>query len=328
MQALASRAMRTARLRPLCAMLASATVVATAPALRAAEVGENLPCHSVRLAIDPRLDATWTSAATDLRAKLEGLGPSECGHVAIAVDRDVRGAAVRALASDGRETRRTLGNPRSLAPVVLGLLAMAPDEPSARQPSALALAVDPRELPPPDEKPATPLDHPKDLGLTVGVATGVRAGLPTQVAMADAELRVDLHVREWFVLASLRYAPIAASPRFLNNDGDTYSEIAVALGVGRTFRAGPSTFDLALVPSVAVLSMETSDDVDQDLAELRIGGSGRWAYPIGGNWRFTVTLDSDLAPGAFAGSSRADPTLPPFPAWTMGLRVGAAASLL
>jgi hypothetical protein len=167
------------------------------------------------------------------------------------------------------------------------------------------------------------------IGLELGFAVGIRVGVPTDVAMAELEMRVDLHVRDWIVLLGLRYAPVAAISS-IAADADSYGEGALVLGVGRELRWGRSSLDLVASPTLAFVSMETDSPVEKSgsLAQLRLAGAARFGYAIGRDWRFTITLDSELAPGSLVKARYADPALPPLPAWTLGLRLGASARLL
>ncbi len=326
--------------RATAGLVLAAALAAWSPPASARDDDDAPRCEAVRLRVDPGLGPRWRSAASALRAELETLRPPECAEVAIDLDPDAAGAAVRARASDGREAKRTLRDPRGLVPVVLGLLAVAPANVEGEGSDADATdgvpagpaPDDPLDLPPADEHPRIlRVERPRELGLAMGVATGARAGLPTEVAMADLEVHADVLVRDWILGAGLRYAPFAASPRFTPGDGDTYEETAIALGVGRRLHAGRSGFDLMLVPSVAFVSIESNGpvgaDTGRDHAQWRLGGAGRWSYPFARGWRFTTTLDSELAPGALA-HHHASYTVAPFPAWTLGLRIGAMADLL
>jgi hypothetical protein len=64
------------------------------------------------------------------------------------------------------------------------------------------------------------------------------------------------------------------------------------------------------------------------VVEFRVGAAARWSVPVSPGWRFTLTLDTDLAPEGVARPVRVEPEEPPLPAWTGSLRLGASGELL
>jgi hypothetical protein len=165
--------------------------------------------------------------------------------------------------------------------------------------------------------------------VTLGISTGVRVGVPTDVAMWDTELRADVLLRNWSILVFMRYAPLAAVSG-IAPDTDAYQEMGVGFGVGREFRWGRHTLDVTASPSVVFVTLEADSPMEEEgeLAQFRFNAAARYGYGLGRGWRFTLTLDSEAAPSSLIKARYADPALPPVPAWTVGFRLGAAASLL
>jgi hypothetical protein len=298
-------------------------------------------CDLVVIDSSPRLDPPFARAVETLRDVVahELTGP-ECSPVRLHVEASPEGVVVRAESRDGLETTRVVRDPRSLVPIVLGLLAAAPPEPTprptpdrppARNPAQAAITpdADPHDLPdfPPATRPRS--NAPAAVGVAIGLSTGIRAGVPTDVAMLDSELRADVLIHEWLLLALMRYAPLAAVSG-IALDPDAYEEIGVGFGVGRELRWKKHTLDLTVSPSVVFVTIETDSpkEVEGELAQLRFNLGARYGYAVGAGWRFTLTLDTDVAPSSLIKARYPAPGLPPVPAWTTGFRLGAASNLL
>jgi hypothetical protein len=289
-------------------------------------------CATLDIEVAADLDPAWTAVAATVPAALQRvLSPDECAHAAVslACGPKAGSAEVTLRTADGRVATRRVEEPRGLFPVILGLLAGAPAQPP---PSSGGPHAEPDRNEVPDFRvPAPEPPRPGDTGagLVVGFALGARGGLPSRVLMADIELFAEVILRSWIVLATVRYAPIATLPG-VTLDGDQYEEAALGLGVGRRFQWGPSSLDVSFVPTLAIVSMETDSPVEASgtVSDLRLDASGRYGYATGRNWRFQVTLDTDVAPDGLIRARHPSPTLPAVPAWTLGLRLGMAASLL
>jgi hypothetical protein len=280
----------------------------------------------------------WQSAVEDLRIALHHeLTGLECAPIALFVEpAQADSVMVRARSADGRETRRPVPDPRALVPIVLGLLASAPAEPpskttpAARSPSRPPRAeADPHDVP--DFAPPSPskVTSPSPVNVSLGISTGVRVGVPTDVAMWDSEVRADVLFHDWLVMALIRYAPLAAVSG-LAPDTDAYGELGFGFGAGRHWRWDRQTLELTLAPSIVLVALEIDSPKERsgELAQLRVTAAARYGYGLGRGWRFTVTLDTEVAPSSLIQARYANPALPPIPAWTAGLRLGAAASLL
>jgi hypothetical protein len=296
-------------------------------------------CELVSVDAAPGLEPTWLRAADDLRATLaHELTGQECIALRLQLDPSPDGVLVRVHSADGRETLRTVRDSRALVPVVLGLLATVPvDHPAP-----------PRSDPPagPSPRPAVPGDPgPRELadsgglhaaepavsapvGVVLGLSTGIRGGVPTDVAMWDNELRIDAILHAWTLVAQLRYA-FLGQVAGIAPDTDVYEEIGLGFGAGKQLEWGRNVLDLTVSPSVVFVNIERDAPVEKagELAQLRIGAAARYRYRLG-LWSFTLTLDSEIAPGSLIRERHPDSSLPPIPAWTLGLRVGAATSLL
>jgi hypothetical protein len=299
-------------------------------------------CELVSVDVSPNLDPVWMDAMTELRAALaRELTGRECVPVELRVEPSPGGVLVRARSADGRETSRPVKDPRALVPVVLGLLATAPVEPLPPAETAESHA---HALPP--TAPTTPSARadvdstglrspgpmngtPSAVSVGLGLSTGIRAGVPTDVAMWDNELRVDVLLHDWILLANMRYAFLGVVSG-IPVDSDAYEEIAVGFGAGRELRWGRNTLDMTASPSVAFVNLErdTPVEVSGERAQVRIGAAARYGHALGAGWKLTITLDTEVAPSSLIRNRHVDPELPPIPAWTAGLRLGAEANLL
>ena len=276
----------------------------------AAGSGPGSGCDLVVVLASTATEPAWGRAVEDLRATLaHELAAPECVPLRLTLEASPEGLRVLAQSPDGRETTRTVRDPVALVPVVLGLLAAVPLETQPSRPASpqkgraapsAPVAPDPHELPD-FSVPQTPRNTaPSPVGVALGLSTGVRVGVPTDVAMLDTELRADVLLHDWSVLALMRYAPIAAVSG-LPSDPDVYEEIAVGFGLGRELRWGRNTLDLTGSPSVVFVTLETdgAKEKEGELAQFRINLAARYGYRLGAGWRFTLTLDSEAAPSSF-----------------------------
>jgi hypothetical protein len=325
------------RVRSLGAVLCcavGAALVTSAPAVASPAETEDL-CASLRLVVAPELESAWAHAAASLGQQLgDALSSAECAHVEVSLSLPappaLAGSAdVHVRTPDGREATRHVKTPAALLPIVVGLLASAPPEPSPPA-HAAPPGLDRHELPdftPPVRRvPEAP--DPNHVGVFVGFAIGARAGLPTQVVMADVELFAHVVLHDWLILASVRYAPIAAI-RGLTADGDAYEEAGIGLGIGRRFHLERSSLDLSFVPTLVLVSMETDLPVEAfgTLADLRLDACARYGYSLSRSWTFNVALDTDVSPNGLVRPQLPNPGLVPVPAWTVGLRFGMTAAI-
>jgi hypothetical protein len=302
-----------------------------------AEAGGDGACSDVRVEMQPGLGDDWEAAVRQLHQELARLGRGACERVSLSVRRNGGGVRLIAFSADGRRTERTLEKPSALVPTALGLVLSIPTEPPGI-PLRVPLA-GPSTLPAPRDRtfqtsPAAAA--PRAVSAWVGVGLGPRLGQPTSLIMADIEGRADLFLNHWLLLASFRYAPVGII-RGQRLDIDTYHEIAVSLGVGRSLDAGRVSLDFALIPTLVAAKMEgdanptgdkDTDDIRQSDVQLRIGASVRCLLPLEKGWRLMLTSDAEIAPAETGAPARFDPRLPPFPSWTAGLRVGATGELL
>jgi hypothetical protein len=299
---------------------------------RADEAGVHA-CDSLAIDVAADLDQAWSIAAAALPEELaRALSPEECAHATVSLTRAPQSGSADATirTADGRVATRRIREPRGLFPVILGLLATAPVEP-APPPAPSAPVLDRHELPDFGSPPAAPSrpDEAKDVGVVVGFGLGGRGGLPSKVLMADIELFAEVLLRSWIILASVRYAPIATLPG-VTLDGDQYEEAGLGLGLGRRLVWGRSSLDVAFVPTLAIVTMETDVPIESSgtVPDLRLDVCARYGYATGHGWRFNVALDTDVAPNGLIRAQHPSPMLPAVPAWTLGLRLGMSASLL
>jgi hypothetical protein len=281
-------------------------------------------CDGVRIVEAPGLAPDWVDAVRATRVWLSTAPGLGCGvadvHAAPLADTSVH---LHVESSDGRTADRIVRKPSALAATVAGLVASIPDEPV--EPLApLSEPVRPAPSPPPDADQARPpLRAP--VGLWVGAGMGARASEPALFGMLDFEGRIDVSVREWLLVGSLRYSVSLPS-----GYSGTYSEADLGLGLGRRWELGKTAIDLSFIPSVAASRFTDSDEkgFQGTVVQFRVGASARWSVPLSSSWRLTLTLDTDLAPQDAVHPVRVEHEAPPLPAWTSGFRLGASGQLL
>jgi hypothetical protein len=265
----------------------------------------------------------------------------------ISIEPQEGGMRILAVAADGRRTYRTVRSADSLAAVAMGLLITIPGEPQAPPPSpALPVARPPdvratvRVASEASEAPA------KAVALWTGIAGGIRLTSPTALAVLDIEARADILIEPWLMLITLRSAVVSCLGQ-QGIDCDVYNDVSIGAGVGRRFHVGAPDIDLAFEPSLVVMHMEydapsgasgtEGPTVTNTDVALRLDVSARLSVPFDPRWAFTVTLDGGLAPAMLTrpatlelpvGSVAGTETIPPFPAWSGGVRLGVSGALL
>ncbi|MGA7123396.1 MAG: hypothetical protein WBY94_25055 [Polyangiaceae bacterium] len=312
------------------------------------------------------LSPEWAAAVENLRKQIAELSAAECQPLTISIEAQEVGMRIVATASDGRRTSRTIKGPDVLSPVAIGLLITIPSEPTAAPaatPPPASAAAPPPSPPPLARSPtaASTTAHPADartaervaphaiessgrtIALWAGISGGIRLTAPTALSVLDVEARADLLIDPWLMLIAVRSALIACLGQ-QGVDCDVYNDVSIGVGVGRRFHVGAPDIDVAFEPSLVVMHMEYDGDssgegktvVDTDTA-LRLDVSARLSIPFDPSWALTLTLDGGLAPSLLArpaniqlpvaGGTDAQ-TIPAFPAWSGGLRLGVSGALL
>jgi hypothetical protein len=323
----------------------AASVALMASGAHAARADE--PCG--RVEASAQLGPDWLAAVEDLRRQLARIPAADCRGVRLSIDPAAEGVRIAATAGDGARAERTVRRPESLPATGLGLVMSipraAPEEPSpprgeevSGHPAPAQPSPGSRAAPPSTPSPAAPSPH--RIGVWLGLEAGGRVGVPAAITMVDLEAHAAVTIDQWVLLVFIRDAPAGLFAE-QGVDADAYEEGGAGLGVGRHFDVGSAAIDLALEPSLVATRMEydwpagseTGGYRGNDVA-LRLGALLRMSLPVATGWRLTLSVDTDVAPGHLANPARIDlpagvpGPAPAFPAWTTGLRVGAAGALL
>jgi hypothetical protein len=312
------------RSRLILAGAACLAVVAGASGARAEE-----PC--AHLTAPPDLPPAWRDAVSDLALQLVAVQQPRCKPITLSIEAKSGAVRVVAQAGDGRLAVRNVADPSLLVATALGLVISIPDDETlpVPAPAPLSAAPAPPNADAPNAHPAVAVAAPsRPVSVWLGVALGARFGVPSAIRMADIELRADLLVDRLLLYASFQNAPIG----FVSgegSDGDAYRESSVAFGVGRRFPLSSCSLDVSIAPSLVTMRLgrdvptpARASDVD-----LRVGASLRLNVPLSPAWQMTLNADTDVIPDGLRSAVRNDP-LPPFPAWTAGLRVGVSGAVL
>jgi hypothetical protein len=289
-------------------------------------------CNLVTLEVSPDLGEPWQKTVAELRTTLlhSNIG---CEASRLLFESTPAGMTVEVRRLNGEETFRTVSDPRDVVPLVLGLLATAPDEPprppNPAPPPYDTMAVDPHELPSFPSRALVKKAEPPWLDVIIGLSTGIRTGIPTDVVMWETQIDVDVLIKDWLVFALMRYAPLGAISG-VTADTDAYGELGGGFGAGHRWRWQTHSLDVMASPSIVVVNLEVDSpmEVSGELAQLRIAAALRYGYVLGRSWRFHAVFDTEVAPSSLIKERRAAATLSPLLAWTAGLRLGASANLL
>ncbi len=291
-------------------------------------------CDDLVVWAPAQLAPPWERAVSELRARIARLPPGQCAPMILEVEATNGGYVLHARAPDGREARRTIEAAEDVEPIAMGLLAGLPGSAAVRArrpPAQAAAAQDPHELPPVGPQATTPAMQaiPSRLPtLTLGAAVGARGAIPTDAAMVDIALRADARFRDWLAYAAVRTAQLAATGG-LAVDNDSYAETVAGVGAGTALRWGRASVDVTVAASVAFVSQEVDAPTEHQgsLVQLRFGAGALYAYPMGRSWSFTVSLDTEVSPRAVRQATE-QANLPPYPALSLGLSVGARVGIL
>ena len=293
---------------------------------------EDAQCTSVRVVEAAELTASWRVAVGALREELAAL--RECLPSTLSIAAVPGGARLTLTTPDGRRAERFVTSPGALGAVAIGLVASIPVD---VRPSVLDAGA-------PDERPEGPTalsgtsgvqktaEVPTPLAarpvrVEAGATAGIRLGMPTRVLVPDIELRADVLVEGWFLLAAVRYAPLGVRFASPSIPGYVYDEVEVAIGAGRRFGRPPLVLDVAIATSLAVMTEEGDipDGTGGTTSGARIAANARLLFGRS-RARVAASLYTELAP--IGGAPTVDPALPTLPTWTVGFGLGIVGDVL
>jgi len=295
--------------------------------------GASPPCATVRIDEPSDLSPAWADAVREARRSLAHAAEVGCDGVTVfvsGVSTDHAGeesVRISAMAVDGRRAERLVRKPSALPPTIYGLLASVPDD----EPRSLVRdSAIPRESGGVSLQPQAASGSRSSLfEIWAGLAAGGRVTEPYLMDMLDFEGSADVKVRSWILCALFRFG-VGVSGE--GDDATNYSETDFGLGAGRSFALGATAVDALLVPSLATMRYDDRDEsatpTSRSVSEFRLGVRLRWSLPISPSWHLTTTADTQIAPQGFEHPVRTQSDLPPLPAWTGGLRLGATGRLL
>jgi hypothetical protein len=246
---------------------------------------------------------------------------------------------IEASLGDDRVAHRRVRSPDDLLTVVEALTLLIPDE-HAQQSPALPLplgnpppatlaakktASDLRHLPPHAAQARTePPAH--RVGVELGLAIeGRLSGSPTYLSLGGS-VYAGLRPDDWFFGVVARWQPseVPASgplPGFEMESAGAGFVVARRVLKGRAVGIDAGASALVLVDTQST-ETRTPDEVGS-ATDVRFGLLVR-ALIGRSPWKFSPSLDADLAPARVRRSVRVDPDLPPLPAWSVALGLGAS----
>jgi hypothetical protein len=280
----------------------------------------------------------WEGARRDAEARLARLAePHDCRVVEVSVRPD-GGATLAFLTTDGRGAARALESPADLVPALEALLV-----------TRLAPVPAPTPPAPPEPAPPAPLLRPAAPAMgsrarraaspptrvTLGGALGGRLAFGDTTHLAPvASLRASATLAPWELGVFAEVAPLHEPLSFSAPEGFALSSFATGIAVGRRESSARVAFAYGLSMSVASVN-EEADDLPEltqsravDLAEPRIGGYGRLAFPAASSPRVAAELGFDAAFGRLRKGAAANRQLPALPRFGLGLTVGVEVDVL
>ena len=286
----------------------------------AASAQSTVACRVVDRLDQASLSSAWRKAVESLTREViaaVGSGAAPCSGIDLVLTPEGGSVRVTARALDGRETGRLVPLPAGLSAIAFGLLAVAPGE-------AIPAPADPHEIPPPPDPVVVPVPTPPlppAWVLSFSASTGVRAVFPTDVLVAEFDVRADLALHDWLVTFRVRAAPLVLAMRG-PYDEDAYDEAGVGLGLGRQLRLGRSVLELTGEANVTFIWLENDVlNLDAERAQARLAAVARWTYPVSHALRVNADVDGEISPTGLVNASAA-PGLASLPVFTLGLRIG------
>lgn len=312
-------------------MLGAAVFAALLVATGVATAGARAECPSVQITTEPaELAGDWQTAVLDLVQQTRRAGmPWSCARGALLVHlEDGDRAVLRFRDEDGNEVQRHVPSRQALVPTAEALLASASARPKPREAPPqppVDQAELARERPPPDPD-ATLLLKARKRGAPryiVDATLGVRFSGPAAALLFAPELRGTVPFEAWSVGAWVRYGlPYVFDP--VPKDF-SMSQVNLGLAAGRQLLSTPVDLRVAFNPSISVVWMD-ADLIDHEASgaktDLYLGAGLSAAIPFTESWRGVVVVDAEMVPAAIRAERRADPLLPPFPAYEIGAAFG------
>lgn len=296
-------------------------------------------CAGTPIAVEDGLDARWRDPVAHLceeYAAMKGIDPSARLRIAPAgPDVDIE-----ASLGPARVTHRRVHSPDDLLTVVEALTMVIPEahgEPSATPARPLPAADEttpavnskpPERIEAAETAPKRASTHgkPSGIGVELGLAVEGRvSGSPAYLSLGGAAY-AGLRPDEWFFALVARWQPSevpasAPQPGFEMESAGAGFIVARRFVKSRVVGVDAGASALVLVDTLST-ETRTPDEVGTD-TEVRFGVLVR-ALVGASSWKLASSLDADVAPARVGRTVRVDPTLPPLPAWSIALGLGAA----
>ncbi len=281
-------------------------------------------CVDPRVRLEGEIDSKWIEpivrVCEDL-AKMPGVDSAARLRIIASGDQII----VIVTLEDGRTAVRRLQAGADLRTTVEALMTVPPSPKPEVEAPPVAIPEPPRTTLPAQE-PASAAAAPATTTMEIGVAVSGRlANRPTYLSLGSSAY-AGLRVGRWLVGVSARWDAVQRPARRSTLEGLAMDSFGTGfLVAGRVAGSNAVALDVGATTLLLVESqshVKDGDDRAGSATDVRLGVVGR--VHLGPRaLRFTVAVDAEISPSRTRRTIRIDEALPPLPAWSIGLGLGA-----
>ncbi|HEX3597768.1 MAG TPA: hypothetical protein VHU80_21815 [Polyangiaceae bacterium] len=299
--------------------------------------GESTACRAAHVSVDGELDTDWRESVERLCEELSTMTDVDSSALLniVQAGHDVQ---VKVTLVGGRTALRVVHSPDDLLTIVEALTVALPPARSAPTPASPAVNAAPpnSRLPPaPDARGSavtaaatTPARNRSTEAGGVGVELGFAlegrlSGAPAYISLGAAAY-AGIRPGPWFLGVVARWQPSEALASGSEPDLEMESAGAGFVVAHRVLRSHLIGLDMGASALVLVDTQSTESRTPDEVGsstDVRFGLLLR-ALVGTSSWKFSPSLDADLAPARVRHAVRLDAALPSLPEWSVALELG------
>ncbi len=286
---------------------------------------DDLGCNGVRIRIEDSVETSWHQALRDACRQLGSEGNLDAS-ADVHVDQLGDQLLIDVDLPDGRHAERRIGRERELGPTLEALLALPPQE--ARRPKPMPVAPVRADHAPvnADQTPVNVSPQPPASAFHLAVGGGVSTRLAGSIpygAIGPVGF-ASFRSGRWLLDLAMRWEAVDG-PIGDDHVPVEMQTVAVTFSIDRRVLQDGLTLDVGAGPSLVVETQSMNvDAVEKGGSETDVRIATHARLGVGeGALKWVFGLDGELAPSRLLRSRRVDESLPPLPAWSAGLLIGA-----
>lgn len=232
---------------------------------------------------------------------------------------------IEIVLKDGRSTLRRVQEPAALKGTLEALLVVPPAPAPADKPASPIPSVTLRTEAPAEKTVNAPpsQDATTTFGVELGGGIGGRVSGQGYLSLAgDGVARI--RVRDWLFGLGVRWDAFQWKSD-VALDNFEMETVGASISVARRLPTGFGSVDVGVSPRLVAETqsyLNKNTEIADTQTDVRLGGFTRAAFGHS-PWRLYVEADGEFSPGRLRRDIRIDPALPPLPAWSAGLNLGA-----